>query len=101
MIDDNEDSDQQRVLRRFEAMGIDVRLTPGGRSVLGKMQTTGRPIETLNGSLEFSEITFSTVGKDKIKCLRPGALSVLPLIPVIDCRNDRRPMPRPRPPRPG
>lgn len=88
MIDENEESDQQRLLRRFEAMGMDVRLTTGGRCVLATMQTTGRPIETLNGSLEFSEIVFSTVGKDRIKCLRPEAFSVLPLIPVIDCRNE-------------
>jgi DNA-binding response OmpR family regulator len=86
--DDNEESDQQRLLRRFEAMGIDVRLIPGGRCVLATMTTTGRPIETLNGNLEFSEIVFATVGKDRIKCLRPQTLSVLPLISVIDCINE-------------
>lgn len=87
-MDDSERTEQQRILRRFEDMGFDARLTPGGRSVLATMQTTGRPIETLNGSLAFSEIEFSTVGKDCIKCLRPQALSVLPLIPVIDCINE-------------
>jgi len=88
VTDDNEESDQQRLMRRFEAMGINVRLIPGGRCVSASMQTTGRPIETLNGSLEFSEIVFATVGKDRIKCLRPQTLSLLPLIPVLDCKNE-------------
>jgi DNA-binding response OmpR family regulator len=88
VTDENEESDQQRVLRRFEAMGIDVRLSLGGRCVEATMQTTGRSIETLNGSLDFSEIVFSTVGKDCIKCLLPSAFSLLPLISVIDCMNE-------------
>lgn len=74
-------------MRRLEAMGIRVRMIPGGRCVLASMQTTGRPLETLNGSLAFSEIVFATVGKDHIKCLHPQALFVLPLIRMIDCKS--------------
>ena len=77
--------DQGRVMRRLEAMGIRVRRLSGGRCVLASMPIDGPPLETLNGSLPFNEFVFSTVGRDKIKCLRPQALFVLPLIRIISC----------------
>jgi two-component system chemotaxis response regulator CheY len=80
-----DESDQGRVMRRLEAMGVRARLMAGGRCVLASMQSSGKPLETLNGSLPFNEFVFSTVGNDKIKCLRPQALFVLPLIPVANC----------------
>ena len=80
-----DESDQERVLRRLEAMGIRVRRLPGGRCVLASMTIDGPPLETLNGTLPFQEFVFSTVGRDKIKCLRPQALFVLPLVRIISC----------------
>ncbi|MDP6980859.1 MAG: response regulator [Myxococcota bacterium] len=75
------------MLHRLQTMGVRARLLPGGRSVLASMHGTGRSIETLNGSLALSEIVFSTAGREQIKCLRPAALFVLPLIPIGDCKN--------------
>ncbi len=75
------------MLQRLQSMGIRARLLPGGRSVLASMHSTGRPIETLNGSLAISEIVFATAGREQIKCLRPAALFMLPLIPTADCKN--------------
>lgn len=68
-------------------MGIRTRLAPGGRCVLASMRTTGRPLETLTGSLSISEVVFATAGNDRIKCLRPRALFSLPLIHMADCKS--------------
>ena len=81
------ESNQARVSRRLEAMGIRVRPLPGGRCVLASMRSSGRPLETLNGSLPFSEFVFSTVGHDRIKCLRPQALFMLPIVRMTNCTD--------------
>lgn len=78
-IDSIEETEQARILRRLETMGIRARLVPGGRCVLASMQATTRSLETLNGTLPLNEIVFATVGRDHIRCLRPQALFVLPL----------------------
>lgn len=81
------ESDPSRMQHRLQAMGIRTRLLPGGRSVLASMNSTGRPIETLTGSLALSEIVFASAGREQIKLLRPSALFMLPLVPIADCRN--------------
>lgn len=86
-IDSNEETEQARILRRLEAMGVRARLVPGGRCILASMQATTRSLETLNGTLLLNEIVFATVGRNHIKCLRPQALFVLPLIRILDCNN--------------
>ena len=38
-------------------------------------------------ALQIDHITFSTVGRDRIKCLKPRALFQLPLLRIISCRD--------------
>lgn len=85
MTENSEETDQGRIKHRLEAMGIRARLVTGGRCVLASMISTGRALESLNGSLPITEIVFATAGNDRIKCLRPRALFGMPLIRVSDC----------------
>ncbi|MCP5041073.1 MAG: response regulator [bacterium] len=87
MREESNESEQGRIFQRLQGMGIRARLLPGGRSVLASMHSAGRAIDTLNGSLPLSEIVFATAGRDQIKCLRPQALFVLPLIRIADCKS--------------
>lgn len=45
------------------------------------------PFETLTGSMRIDQVIFSSVGRHRIKCLRPHALFQLPLIRIHDCRD--------------
>lgn len=59
----------------------------GGRCVLATMRVGPEPFDTLSGRVRIQKIVFSTVGADRIKCLRPRALFQLPLLRVVDCRD--------------
>jgi CheY-like chemotaxis protein len=78
---------QNAIVERLASMGIRTKLMQGGRCVLASMRFEPAPLETLTGELEVSEVVFATVGRDKIKCLRPQPLFQLPLIQIADCRN--------------
>ena len=43
--------------------------------------------ETLDQPLRIDEVVFSTVGQDRIKCLRPRPLFALPLLRIASCRD--------------
>ncbi len=68
-------------------MGIEARVIGGGRCVLAKMRLQPIPFESLDGSQQIDHVVFSTVGRDKIKCLHPRALLQLPLIRILDCSD--------------
>ena len=85
VTESNVETGQSRTKRRLEAMGIRARMMPGSRCVVASMHCTGRPLDSLTGSLPIDEIVFSTAGVDRIKCMRPRALFALPLIRIADC----------------
>ena len=68
-------------------MGIDARVMEGGRCVLASLAIDDPALESLDGPIEATEIVFATVGRDKIKCLRPRALFTLPLLNVLHCKS--------------
>lgn len=72
---------------RLEAMGIKARLMKGERCALASMRLGPQPFPTLDGQVRIANVVFSTVGPDRIKCLRPRALFQLPLLRIIDCRD--------------
>jgi len=77
---------QEIVRRRLVGMGLDARPVPGGRALVATLSLRPEPFETLAGApRRFASVTFATVGDDRIKCLKPGALFHLPLIRIVDC----------------
>jgi len=78
---------QERIAERLEGLGIKARLMKGGRCVLASMQVVQEPLETLAGDLPLREVVFSTVGRDRIKCLHPRPLFALPLLRIVDCAS--------------
>lgn len=68
-------------------MGIHARMLDDQRCVLGSMRLRTVQLETLSGSIEFDQVVFSSVGRDRIKCLRPRPLFQLPIIRIGDCRD--------------
>ncbi|MBW2272682.1 MAG: response regulator [Deltaproteobacteria bacterium] len=68
-------------------MGIRTRLMSGGRTVLASMSVGSEPFETLGRAVRVDDVVFSTVGQDRIKCLRPRLLFALPLLRVVNCRD--------------
>lgn len=78
---------QQRQLARFERMGLACRAMPDGRSLLVSLPISSGPFESLTGALAIERILFSTVGADRIKCLRPRPVFDLPLLDVRRCAD--------------
>jgi two-component system chemotaxis response regulator CheY len=68
-------------------MGVRARLLTGDRCVLASMRLQAVPFDSPSGALPIDQVIFSTVGADRIKCLRPRALFHLPLIRIGDCRD--------------
>ena len=85
------EAEEQRVaktlLRRLEAMGIEVSLLPGGRCVRARLRLRPAPFPLLDGPQEFPALVFATVGPTLLKCLAPAALFQLPLIPIAGCTS--------------
>jgi two-component system chemotaxis response regulator CheY len=73
--------------RRLEAMGLDCRPVPGGRSLLVRLPTRGGPLAAGSHELAAGQFVFTTVGANRIKCLIPHPLFHLPLIAVADCES--------------
>ncbi len=80
-------SEARGVLERLTAMGIKARLMEGARCVLASMRLQATSFQSLDGALRIDRVVFATVGRDRIKCLRPHALFHLPMIRILDCRD--------------
>ncbi|MBW1882093.1 MAG: hypothetical protein JRJ58_01085 [Deltaproteobacteria bacterium] len=78
---------QQRQLARFQRMELRVRVMPNGHCLLVSLPLGPAPMESLSGPLAPQRVIFSTVGANKIKCLRPRALFGLPLIDIRRCAD--------------
>jgi two-component system chemotaxis response regulator CheY len=78
---------QQVLQRRFQGMGLDASLLPGGRALLVTLPVGPEPFETPQGPRTLRAVRFYTVGHDRIKCLAPRALFHLPLLRVVDCED--------------
>ncbi len=78
---------QKRQLARFQRMGLSVRVMPGGRCLLVSLPLGPAPMQSLSGPLTPGRVIFSTVGANKIKCLRPRALFGLPLVDIRRCAD--------------
>ena len=68
-------------------MGMQADLAQGGRCVVARMRLRHEPFETLSGMQNVPEVTFSTIGPDRIKCLAPRMLFQLPMLRIVDCRD--------------
>jgi len=66
-------------------MGLRARLMQGGRCVLASLPIGEEPFDTLTDPIRVSEIAFSTVGGDRMKCLRPVPFFQLPMLKILDC----------------
>ncbi len=77
----------QQVQRRLEAMGIECKPMKGERCVIARLRLQSRAFEGLDGPVSIEQVVFSTVGQDRIKCLKPRELFNLPLIRILDCRD--------------
>ena len=82
-----DENHQQEFLARLKRMGIDARLMKGGRCVLASMTIHNEPFPSLTGPLPIERVVFSTVGRDRIKCLRPRPLFQLPLLRILECED--------------
>ena len=78
---------QQVLQRRFEAMGLEVGLLPGGRSLLVTLPVGAEPFPTPQGARVVRAVRFFTVGHDRIKCVAPRALFHVPLVRIVDCET--------------
>jgi len=78
---------QQRQQARFERMGLDCRVMPGGRTLLVSLPIGADPLESIAGPLKLERILFATVGADQIKCLRPRPVFSLPLLDIRRCAD--------------
>ena len=78
---------QQILQRRFEAMGLEVGLLPGGRSLLVTLPVSAEPFPTPQGARVVRAVRFFTVGHDRIKCVAPRALFHVPLVRIVDCET--------------
>jgi CheY-like chemotaxis protein len=80
-------SEAQAALDHLTSAGVRAKLMDGGRCVLASMRLQPAPFETLTSSLRIDQVIFSTVGRYRIKCLKPAVLFPLPLIRIHDCRD--------------
>ncbi|MCG8592243.1 MAG: response regulator [Proteobacteria bacterium] len=79
---------QDQIERRLRELGIHTRMLDGHRTLLGSLRVGPAPFETLDGSSRrVKTVVFSTVGPDRIKCLRPRFLFQLPLQKILDCHS--------------
>jgi CheY-like chemotaxis protein len=78
---------QQRQLARFERMGLPARSMPDGRSLLVSLPFSGQSLESVAEPMLPRRVLFSTVGANRIKCLRPRAFFGLPLIDIRRCAD--------------
>ena len=81
----NREIDQGLVLSRLRGMGLQARLMKGGRCVLVSLPIGEESFDTLTDPFSVSEIVFSTVGADRMKCLRPQPFFQLPMLRILDC----------------
>ena len=81
------ESDQGIITQRLNAMGIETRLMEGSRCALAQMRLQNPSFDTPDSSLRIERVLFATVGRDRIKCLRPRALFQLPLLRIVNCRD--------------
>jgi CheY-like chemotaxis protein len=79
--------DAEQALHRYEQMGIRARLMDGGRCVLATIRLQPVPFEALDSTLRIENVIFASVGRDRIKCLRPRALFQLPILQVSGCSD--------------
>ena len=77
----------QALRRRFEALGLEVGMLPGGRSILVTLPVGAEPFATPQGPRIVRAVRFYTVGYDRIKCVAPRALFHLPLVRIVDCET--------------
>jgi two-component system chemotaxis response regulator CheY len=80
-------SDARNFLRRLTEMSVKARLMDGGRCVLASMRLQPISFDTPSGPTSIDQVIFSSVGRDRIKCLKPRALFQLPMIRIADCRD--------------
>jgi CheY-like chemotaxis protein len=78
---------EDRMLERLNQMGLEARRMRGGHCVIASMPVGPQPFESLGPAMETTQIVFSSVGQDRIKCLRPRFLFALPLIQIASCRS--------------
>ena len=83
------DRSQQRQRARFHRMGLSARPMPGGRSLLVSLPLGPAPFESVGGPLAIDRIIFSTVGANRIKCLRPRPVFGLPLLDIQHCADSK------------
>jgi two-component system chemotaxis response regulator CheY len=81
------EAESKLVLQRLTAMGVKARLMTGDRCVLASLRLQNPSFGSLTGAQRIDQVVFSSVGIDRIKCLRPRALFQLPLIRIGDCRD--------------
>jgi DNA-binding response OmpR family regulator len=79
--------DARAALAHLTTAGVTARMMEGERCVLASMRLQPAPFETLTGSMRIDQVMFSSVGRYRIKCLKPNALFQLPLIRIHDCRD--------------
>ena len=46
-----------------------------------------RPFPGLQGPVHIPQVMFATVGRDRIKCMKPDALFALPFVNVSGCES--------------
>ena len=76
---------ERQTLGRLASMGIEARPIRGGHCVIASMSVGARSFEGLGPAMETTRVVFSTVGRDRIKCLRPRFLFALPLVQIAGC----------------
>jgi two-component system chemotaxis response regulator CheY len=87
-VTDVEELRRQRALeRKFQGMGLEAGLLPGGRAVVATLPLSPKPFETPDASHVLRAVRFYTVGFDRIKCVAPRALFHLPAIRILDCEK--------------
>lgn len=87
MAKDDTHEDARAALAHLTTAGVNARMMEGERCVLASMRLQPVPFETLTGSMRIDQVMFSSVGRYRIKCLKPHALFQLPLIRIHDCRD--------------
>jgi len=79
--------DPETLAERLRSMGLQLKPAPGGECVAVALPFAATPIETLRGPRKVGQVVFSTIGSDRIKCLRPRAFFQLPILRIHDCRT--------------
>ena len=77
----------QSWLARFERMGVRARALRGGHTVIATLELSQRSFPGFGQSLHFDRVMIATVGRDRLKCMKPEALFALPLINTSGCHS--------------